>query len=103
VLRPKVSRAYWDDIDVMLTVTEFNIVHCLVTSASEYVTYRSIYDCVHRIGFVGGCGDDGYRTNVRSSIKRIRNKFRAIDAAFSQIENFPAFGYRWRGAPARPA
>ncbi len=100
LLKPKISRAYWNDIDVVLTVTEFNIVHLLVTHASEYVTYRAIYDCVHHAGFIAGNGDDGYRTNVRSSIKRIRNKFRAIDADFSEIENFPAFGYRWRSSPA---
>lgn len=99
VLRPAVSRAYWNDKDIDLTVTEFNIVHLLVSRAAEYVTYRAIYDCVHSAGFIAGSGDDGYRTNVRSSIKRIRNKFRTIDAEFAEIENFPAFGYRWRSAP----
>ena len=28
-------------------------------------------------------------------IKRIRNKFRAIDPEFSEIENYQSFGYRW--------
>lgn len=96
VLRPQVSRALWKDIDVNLTVVEFNIVHLLARHLNEYVTYRAIYDCVHHAGFIAGTGEDGYRTNVRSSIKRIRNKFRVIDAGFSQIENFLAFGYRWR-------
>lgn len=99
VLRPAVSRAFWNDADVGLTVTEFNIVHLLISRAGEYVTYRAVYDCVHSAGFIAGSGDDGYRTNVRSSIKRIRNKFRAIDVEFSEIENFPAFGYRWRSTP----
>lgn len=102
-LKPRVSRAYWYGLDVDLTVTEFNIVHLLVSQAGEHVTYRAIYDCVHRIGFIAGSGEDGYRTNVRSSVKRIRNKFRVIDAQFSEIENFPAFGYRWRSAPTRSA
>jgi hypothetical protein len=35
---------------------------------------------------------------VRSSMKRIRNKFKVCDADFSEIENFSAFGYRWRGS-----
>lgn len=103
LLRPQVSRAMWKGLDVNLTVVEFNIVSLLVQNASEYVTYRSIYDCVHHAGFIAGNGEDGYRTNVRSSIKRIRNKFRAIDPEFSQIENFLAFGYRWRGAPVERA
>lgn len=96
VLRPQVSRALWKEQDVNLTVVEFNIVLLMVRHLNEYVTYRAIYDCVHHAGFIAGTGEDGYRTNVRSSIKRIRNKFRAIDADFSQIENFLAFGYRWR-------
>jgi two-component system response regulator ChvI len=99
-LRPQVCRAYWDATDVNLTVTEFRIVAALGASAGEYVSYRAIYDCVHSAGFIAGSGEDGYRTNVRSSMKRIRNKFRAIDDAFNEIENFPAFGYRWRGSPS---
>ena len=98
VLRPRVSRAYWNDVDVNLTLTEFNIVRLLASSVGEYVTYRAVYDCMHHVGFIAGSGEDGYRTNVRSSIKRIRNKFRAIDADFGEIENFPSFGYRWGGA-----
>lgn len=103
LLRPKVSRAYWRDADVNLTVTEFNIVRLMVAHSGEYVTYRAIYDCVHSVGFIAGSGEDGFRTNVRSSVKRIRNKFRAIDADFAEIENFPAFGYRWRSAQAHSA
>ncbi|MCW0235862.1 MAG: response regulator transcription factor [Ferrovibrio sp.] len=98
-LRPQISRAFWHGADVNLTVVEFNIVHLLVRNAGEYVTYRAIYDCVHHVGFIAGAGEDGYRTNVRSSIKRIRNKFRTVDDGFGEIENFLAFGYRWRGAP----
>ncbi|MEA2801060.1 MAG: two-component system, OmpR family, response regulator ChvI, partial [Rhodospirillaceae bacterium] len=37
-----------------------------------------------------------YRANVRSAIKRIRNKFRALDPAFDEIENYTGFGYCWR-------
>lgn len=103
LLRPDVRRAFWDNQDVNLTVTEFNIVHLIVSHAGEHVTYRAIYDCVHHAGFVAGNGDEGYRTNVRSSIKRIRNKFRTLDATFSEIENFPAYGYRWRTSPVHAA
>lgn len=98
LLRPEVSRAYWSGRDVGLTVSEFGILHLMVSRAGEFVSYRAIYDRVHGAGFVAGSGNDGYRTNVRSSIKRIRNKFRAFDDGFAEIENFPAFGYRWRSA-----
>lgn len=100
MLKPHVSRAYWDEIDVNLTLTEFNIVRLLASNVGAHLTYRAVYDCMHYAGFIAGSGEDGYRTNVRSSIKRIRNKFRAIDADFAEIENFPSFGYRWGRAPA---
>lgn len=100
MLKPHVSRAYWDEVDVNLTLTEFNIVRLLASTVGAHVTYRAVYDCMHYAGFIAGSGEDGYRTNVRSSIKRIRNKFRAIDAEFAEIENFPSFGYRWGRAPA---
>jgi two-component system, OmpR family, response regulator ChvI len=96
LLRPLISRAYWNSNDVDLTLSEYNIVHMLATNVGQPVTYREIYDCVHYAGFIAGSGDDGYRTNVRSAIKRIRNKFRASDPSFDRIENYTAFGYGWR-------
>jgi two-component system, OmpR family, response regulator ChvI len=97
VLRADVRRAYWDGKDVDLTLTEFKIIYALASRPGEFVSYRSIYDCVHHPGFAAGSGEDGFRTNVRSSIRRIRNKFGVLDPAFAEIENYPAFGYRWRG------
>ena len=95
LLKPGISRAYWDDVDVNLTLTEFKIVHLLASSIGTYVTYRAVYDCMHYVGFIAGSGENGYRTNVRSCIKRIRNKFRAIDPDFGEIDNYQSFGYRW--------
>ena len=46
-------------------------------------------------GFAAGNGEVGFRVNVRSFIKRIRQKFRDADDGFVQIENYPGFGYRW--------
>lgn len=97
LLKPRISRAYWDDADVKLTLTEFNIVRLLASNVGNHVTYRAVYDCMHHVGFIAGSGEHGYRTNVRSSIKRIRSKFRLIDREFDAIENYPSFGYRWRG------
>jgi len=101
MLKPRISRAFWDDVDVNLTVTEFNIVRLLASNIGSHVTYRAVYDCMHHVGFIAGSGENGYRTNVRSSIKRIRNKFRLIDPDFAEIENYPSFGYRW-GEPKSP-
>jgi two-component system, OmpR family, response regulator ChvI len=95
VLNPNVRRAYWNDRDVGLTLIEYNVVQLFVSNAGRWVTYRSIYDRVHYEGFIGGTGADGYRTNVRGTIKRIRKKFLHCDQTFAEIENFVGFGYRW--------
>ena len=96
LLRPDVGRAYWNGVDINLTLTEFRIVYLLASRMNEFLTYRAVYDCVRHAGFMAGDGDDGFRTNVRSAIRRIRNKFRKLDDGFRQIENYPSFGYRWR-------
>ena len=96
MLKPRVARAFWDSIDLNLTVTEFNVVRLLSSNIGNHVTYRAVYDCVHHAGFVAGSGEHGYQTNVRSMIRRIRSKFRFVDPEFAEIENFSSFGYRWR-------
>jgi two-component system response regulator ChvI len=95
-LRSKVSRALWDGMDVDLTVTEYRIVELLVGEAGRFFSYRQVYDRMHYAGFVAGCGNDGYRVNVRSAMKRIRNKFRVFAPGFAEIENHPDLSYRWR-------
>jgi two-component system response regulator ChvI len=100
-LQPELMRALWKGEELDLTSSEFNIVYLLASRCGEYVNYRAVYDCVHGIGFIAGSGSDGFRANVRSSIKRIRTKFRAVDPVFREIENFAAVGYRWRRELAR--
>jgi two-component system response regulator ChvI len=95
-LHPDIHRAVWNDSEIDLTLTEFRIVEYLVGRPGHDVRYRELYDIVHGEGFAAGSGDAGFRVNVRSFIKRIRQKFRDIDPEFSQIENYPGFGYRWR-------
>jgi two-component system response regulator ChvI len=95
-LRPQVSRALWDGNDLDLTLTEYKILALLVATPGRFASYRDIYDCMHYAGFMAGGGEDGFRTNVRSALKRIRNKFRAYETHFAEIENHPGLGYRWR-------
>jgi two-component system response regulator ChvI len=95
-LNPETSRAYWNQVDVGLTFGEYKIVNLLASKVGRYVTYRAVYDCLHYEGFIAGTGEDGYRANVRSAIKRVRNKFRACDPTFDEIENYTGFGYCWR-------
>lgn len=95
-LRPESSRASWKGQEVDLTLGEFKIVHRLASLAGQDVRYRDLYDQVHGSGFFAGEGPEGFRTNVRTFIKRIRHKFRKLDPTFDAIENYPGFGYRWR-------
>ena len=96
LLRPDISRAYWKGVDVGLTLGEYNIVHLLASNAGLYMTCWAIYDRLHYEGFIAGSSADGYRTNVRSALKRIRNRFRALDPTFDHIENYAGFGYCWK-------
>jgi two-component system, OmpR family, response regulator ChvI len=95
-LRTDTSRATWKEKLVDLTLTEFNIVSALAAVTDRDVTYRQIYDLARGTDFVAGYGDEGYKVNVRSFIKRIRQKFRAVDSEFDSIVNYPGYGYRWK-------
>jgi two-component system response regulator ChvI len=90
------SRAFWNGTDLDLTIGEYRIIELLRSRPGRYVSYRAIYDRLRHKGFVAGLGPNGYRVNVRSAVKRIRNKFRALDPKFQEIECYRAFGYRWR-------
>jgi two-component system response regulator ChvI len=94
-LRLDINRAFYDGKRVDLTLTEFHIVRLLASASETDVSYRQIYDLVRGKDFIAGYGEDGFRVNVRSFIKRIRQKFRDVDDSFACIENYPGFGYRW--------
>ena len=94
-LQRDVNRAFWKDVQIDLTLTEFQMVDYLASRAGRDVRYRDLYDIVHGEGFAAGQGEIGFRANVRAFIKRIRQKFRDVDSEFAQIENYPGFGYRW--------
>jgi two-component system response regulator ChvI len=95
-LKSKSGRALWKGVNVELSLTEFRIVGQLIAEGGNEVPYRSLYDLVRGSGFFAGIGEEGYRANVRTFIKRIRHKFREIDPDFDAIENYAGFGYRWK-------
>jgi two-component system response regulator ChvI len=94
-LRFDIKRARWAGQTIEFTLNEFRLLSQLATKPGEDVSYRELYDLVHRRGFVAGQGIDGYRSNVRTFIKRIRKKFRKVHPTFNQIQNYGGFGYRW--------
>ena len=97
LLSRQTRRAHWNGSEVPLSRTEFDVVLLLAGKPGLDVGYREIYDVMKGDGFISGSGEDGYRTNVRAAIKRLRRKFEQIDSGFAALENYPGFGYRWRG------
>jgi DNA-binding response OmpR family regulator len=89
-------RTWWNDVEVPLTAGEFRIVVLLAAHADCCIDYRTVYDYLHYKGFQSGYGEKGFWVNVRSVIRRIRSRFRAIDGSFEEIQSIRAFGYRWR-------
>jgi two-component system, OmpR family, response regulator ChvI len=89
------NRAFWNKKRVNLTLAEFKIVHLLASQTDRDVSHREIYDIVRGPGFVAGDGENGYRANVRTFIKRIRQKFGEVDDKFDRIATYSGFGYRW--------
>lgn len=98
-----VSRGTWNGVDLDLTTGEYNIVELLVLNIGSYLSYRAIYDVLRGPGFVSSRSPEGYRTNLRSAIKRLRNKIRAVDPTFAEIESYMSFGYRWRAGESPAA
>lgn len=99
-LEPHSGGVLWCGNPVDLTLTEFKIVDHLARAAGRNIPYREIYNLVRGERFFVGSGSDGYRSNVRAFIKRIRKKFRDVDDDFAAIETYIGFGYRWSDSSA---
>jgi two-component system response regulator ChvI len=95
ILHTQSNRALWDGKRVNLTLAEFKIVRYLASEMGRDVPHREIYDIVRGPGFLAGDGENGYRSNVRTFIKRIRRKFTEVDPNFDRIATYSGFGYRW--------
>ena len=77
----------WDDKPVALTVTEFLILEALATRPGVVKSRNQLMDAAY--------SDDIFvddRT-IDSHVKRLRRKFRAVDADFSGIETLYGAGY----------
>lgn len=92
-------RALWNGRDVGLTHGEFQIVRRLIAANGDYVCLRALYEVVKPPGFCAGYGDDGWKNNVRSVVKRIRGKFRRVDPGFTVIRTYNGGGYAWKEVP----
>jgi hypothetical protein len=86
------NQLWWRKQDVQLTACEYRVVEHLLANASRYVPYQELYDVIRgRPNFA--CGST--RGNVRSMIKRVRQKFKLVDPGFDAIRTSTKIGYRW--------
>ena len=77
----------WEKESVNLTLTEFWIVEALARHPGHVKNYDALNE-VTRQGLVE-------RNTINGYIRRIRNKFRAADPGFNQIETVHGTGYKW--------
>jgi two-component system response regulator ChvI len=86
---PSRHRVTWSGDNVTLTVTEFLILEALAQRPGVVKTRNQLMDAAYQ--------DDIYvddRT-IDSHIKRVRRKFREVDAEFDAIETLYGAGYRF--------
>ncbi len=82
----------WRGKQVQLTVTEFLLVKTLAARPGMVKSRDQLIDSAY--------GDNIYvddRT-IDSHVKRVRKKFRVVDAEFDQIETLYGIGYRYKEA-----
>ena len=81
-------RITWRDTPVRLTVTEFDIVFQLARRPGHVVTYQALMEATRQTIVT--------KNTIATHVRRIRDKFAALDPAFACIENEYGLGYRWR-------
>ena len=89
IMDPARHKVLWGGREVSLTVTEFLILEALAQRPGVVKSRNQLLDVAYN--------DDVYvddRT-IDSHIKRIRRKFRTVDAQFDSIETLYGVGYRF--------
>lgn len=79
-------QAQWNGDVVLLSLTEFWIVHALARHPGHVKNRQQLMDAASVVL------DDN---TITSQVKRIRRKFIAVDAAFDAIHTVYGMGYRW--------
>jgi two-component system OmpR family response regulator len=76
----------WNGAVVLLSLTEFWIVHALARNPGHVKNRQQLMDAANVVL------DDN---TITSHVKRIRRKFQAIDTKFDAIQTAYGMGYRW--------
>src|ERR1700719_680230 len=79
-------QAQWDGQVVLLSLTEFWIVHALARHPGHVRNRQQLMDAANVVL------DDN---TITSHVKRIRRKFQGIDPKFDAVQTVYGMGYRW--------
>ena len=79
-------QAQWDGKVVLLSLTEFWIVHALARHPGHVRNRQQLMDAANVVL------DDN---TITSHVKRIRRKFQAVDPKFDAVQTVYGMGYRW--------
>jgi two-component system, OmpR family, response regulator len=79
-------QAQWDGQVVLLSLTEFWIVHALARHPGHVRSRQQLMDAANVVL------DDN---TITSHVKRVRRKFQAIDPSFDAVQTVYGMGYRW--------
>ena len=79
-------QAQWDGRVVLLSLTEFWIVHALARHPGHVRNRQQLMDAANVVL------DDN---TITSHVKRIRRKFQSIDPKFDAVQTVYGMGYRW--------
>ncbi|HXS21175.1 MAG TPA: proteobacterial dedicated sortase system response regulator [Steroidobacteraceae bacterium] len=86
VLDGERMRVEWNGTVVLLSLTEFWIVHALARHPGHVKNRQQLMDAANVVL------DDN---TITSHVKRIRRKFQSIDPAFDALQTVYGMGYRW--------
>ena len=79
-------QAQWDGKVVLLSLTEFWIVHALARHPGHVRNRQQLMDAANVVL------DDN---TITSHVKRIRRKFQTVDPGFDALQTVYGMGYRW--------
>jgi len=79
-------QAQWDGKVVLLSLTEFWIVHALARHPGHVRNRQQLMDAANVVL------DDN---TITSHVKRIRRKFQGVDPKFDAVQTVYGMGYRW--------
>lgn len=90
-MQPVSCAITWRGRSVGLSYSEYRYVYALASNFGRTISYADLYSTLRPSGFAVGDAT----SNVRVAIKRVRDKFRAVDSTFDQIMVLSKVGYRW--------